>query len=183
MSILIANTYVAILARRLRRVHPEVTVAAFLDDRNLTAALVETLGRAIKSVRTFDQIAGHFTNMTKSNLFATQKKDREHLSKASLDLDGERPGAVSDAKMVGHTVNTRRKHVCANLNQRVDSTAKRARRIENAKLPRACKYRLIATAAIPASLCGSLWELPSQVKMNMTRAAVVAALWGRKRAQ
>ena len=106
VSLLIANAYVSVLIRHIRRHYPSVSVSAFIDDRNLVSRIASEIIKAVGAIKNMDQAAGHFTNIAKSSVFALHKDDREELRQTTIGT--QRLQVVNDAKMVGHRITTKR---------------------------------------------------------------------------
>ncbi len=181
LSLLIANAYVATLFRFLEEAHPGVDMAAFLDDRNATAETARELVAAIESITRFDDLAGHFTNVAKSAVFATCPTQGANLKRTTVG--GQTLKVKREATMVGHSITTRRRHGTAHMDMRAANAKERAARIARAPYPKQWKQKLIQTAAAPALVCGCLWELPSIRNLSALRTAFVDAIWGNKRRQ
>ena len=83
ISIIVANLYVATLFRALKHRHLEVELGAFLDDKNITAQSLDQLVAILEFTASFDEYAGHKTNLTKSLIFAntpSMRKAMKHVS-------------------------------------------------------------------------------------------------------
>ena len=167
ISLLIANAYVTVLTRFLQQDHPHTDMASFLDDRNVTAPNIDLLIKAIEGIRNYDDIAGHFTNLDKSALFATNETDRKKLR--TIDFGSQAPPTVLKAKFVGHNLNTTRRASCTIMDGRADTATMKAERIAKAQIPRRHKVRLLEAAAMPSAHCGNLWETISQMKLARMR--------------
>ncbi len=172
---------VAVLFNHLRELFPEMTLAAFLDDRALVTDPLDQLMRAVQEVADYDNAAGHKTNLNKSVLFSTSPKTRKQMQQ--VQIAGQKMKVALNSKMVGHDVTVRRAPMAAMADTRADEARMRARRIQWAPVPWTWKHKLLTTAAAPVLSYGSLWEIPCVRTMNALRTAFADALWGAQRKQ
>ncbi len=180
-SLLVANIYVSTLFNYIQHHHPEVSLGAFIDDRNLRARSPAELQEALTRICRFDRAAGHTTNINKSAVFASDETLRQQVAKIKIGEDA--PKCAIEGQMVGHTITTRRtRNVTTQLmNQRMEETIRRADKIARSDLHPKIKRKLVETAAVPSSWCGSLWNLPKVNFQAKAANSVVAALWGKRR--
>ncbi len=181
MSIIAANLYVATLINFLNAEFPEAEVAAFLDDRNVIASTVSDLKRIIEATKTFDDIAGHETNVEKTAVFATTATDRKTLRGTSVH--GQHLKVRLNETMVGHDITTRRARRTTFLSSRTEKATLRAEKVCASNYTRRQRTRLIQQAVIPAAVSGTLWDIPSLKKVDGLRSSVTNAVWGKGRKQ
>ncbi len=180
-SLFVANLYVTTLFNFVQHKYPDVSLGAFIDDRNLRTHDLDTLQKALTDICRFDSAAGHKTNIDKSAVFATDTKLRKKVS--NIVVEGKKARCSLHETMVGHTINTKRSQNSTTgiMNQRMEETIRRADKISRADIPPSLKRKLIETAALPTSWCGCMWSLPTTKLQTKAANTVVAALWGQKR--
>ncbi len=181
LSIVVANLYVATLFRYLRSQFPDVELAAFLDDRNMTADTVGRLAEAVRATKHFDEAAGHRTNLDKSAAFATEPRDRDALR--NLTIRGEKMNVKLNSVMVGHDISVRRARTTTHNTSRTNGATTRTNKIASTMYTRKQKKTLVQQAVIPSMTAGTLWDIPSTKSLDGMRSAIANALWGRGRKQ
>jgi exonuclease III len=182
ISIVIANLFVATLCRYLRARHPNINIAAFIDDRNITATSIDDLLRALGDIKRFDEAAGHCTHLGKSVFFATEDADRNRLRAARVGEDKLK--VVLDSVMVGHNITTRNARRTDYNSTRAKMATGRAEKVAAmTNATRDQKRRLVQQAVIPSAITGSLWNLPSAKTLTGLRNAITKAIWGTGRKQ
>ena len=180
-SLIVANLYVATLFQYLESEHPQISLGAFIDDRNIRHQTIEELQVILEKICTFDREAGHKTNLAKSSIFANTRNLRDKLQE--LTVEDQKPKTILQDDMVGHTIIVHRSHrsTSGKANQRAEELIARARKISRAGIPYEHRRKLLETSAVPVTWCGSQWTLPKNDMRSKAANAVVDALWGNSR--
>ena len=127
----------------------------------------------------FDECAGHKSNLTTSVIFANTPSMRKAMKHVSVH--GKSIPVRTIENMVGHQISAMKKRTVDQITTRHDKVALRAQKAKDLGMTRKPKTRLFQSAIILAAVSGTLWYIPTRKALTQLKSEVLRTAWGEGR--
>ena len=182
LALLVALCFVSSQFTCVQQHHPTLAMGACVDDRNIRGSYEEVTA-AYQRILQFDHLAGHFNNLKKLAIVATQPATRRRLKQLNYGTAANpiHPQVTHTAPLVGETLNVTHRTLRTGPNSRTLHAFSAATRCSYANSNARFKTLALEAVAIPRMLTGCARCFPSSASLTRLRTKILLSVWSKAR--